>query len=183
MVRRYLQRWQRRGRSRLGSVARRFLGNEQSPRNAVLLPQRRRSERARCDLRFSLHIGDETGEQSRHSITSQSQLTSSYLSLSRSRSRNVICAEFILHRAISSGKNSARSTSGFVWQIARALATASSKVTCAAAGRKLTPIRRRCSARLAFATPHWPTAPNSPAEKAAQVGRGRWVLGGVNRMG
>ena len=54
MVRRYLQGRHQSDGKRLGRFARRFVGHDESSRNAILLPERHRSERSRRDLRISL---------------------------------------------------------------------------------------------------------------------------------
>src|SRR5438874_5768075 len=57
MVRRRLQRRQRRSEPGLGRAARRLLGDEQSTRNAVVLSQRDRPERSGRDLWISVCAG------------------------------------------------------------------------------------------------------------------------------
>ncbi len=57
VVRGELQRDARCDESRLGNLARRLVGKQQSRRAAIFLSQRGGSERSRCDLRFPLRAG------------------------------------------------------------------------------------------------------------------------------
>src|SRR5439155_23577114 len=108
MVRRHLQRREQWNRPRLGSSPRRFLGDKQSFGNAIVVSQRRRSERTRRDLRIPMCAGTGKQRPDRQPIG----FCQFGASAARKRSRNGICAGFIFCRAISSGKNSARSISG-----------------------------------------------------------------------
>src|SRR5205823_1481920 len=83
-------------------------GNDQPPRDAIVLSQRDRSKRSRRDLRISMCARAGDCRSDRQSLRSN-QLACSE---SRKRSRNGICAGLIFCRAICSGKNSARSISG-----------------------------------------------------------------------
>src|SRR5438477_2552109 len=108
MVRRHLQRREQWNRPRLGSSPRRFLGDKQSFGNAIVVSQRRRSELTRRDLRIPMCAGTGKQRPDRQPIG----FCQFGASAARKRSRKGICAGFILRRAVSSGKNSARSISG-----------------------------------------------------------------------